>query len=90
MTRVNWDLKKIRAEIESHLETLSRIDQGQPLDHSGGSLPLSLSILFLLEQISQGTFYGTFEMTFKGTLGIVPRKTAETYSLTESHSRLLT
>ena len=84
-----WNLESIHREIEQQLKKVRKLDEGQPLDHAGGTVPISLALLAVLQLVSNGAFHGTLELSLKGSEALNPRLTKRTYRLVDTHSKYL-
>lgn len=84
-----WNLEQVHQEIDRELKKIRKLDEGHPFDHSGGTIPVSLAVLGLLEIISAGHYHGAVELQLKGHEALNPKRTRQTHRMMDSHDHLL-
>jgi hypothetical protein len=84
-----WDLEKIQDLIGKKLKKIKALDRNHPFDHSGGTIPISLAILGILELIDAGDFHGGIELQLKGHEALNPKRIRQTHRMMDSHNHLL-
>ena len=84
-----WDEQKVRDRLLLLLERIKDQEQENPPDHAGGGVPVEVGIMFLLERMESGKFFGTLSITVKGTTVLKPVIEKESVRFHEEYSEYL-
>ena len=86
---MRWNRTKIRAQVSKHLGELEEIEEQYADDHAGGEVPASLAVLFLLETIRAGDFFGAIEVRIKGRKVLRPEVSKQSFRMPDKYKEYL-
>jgi hypothetical protein len=84
-----WDHDKIRSNILAQLELIAKRDIEAPGDMAGGGCPTLVSVLWVLQKLSDENFYGKIVIQSKGGKTLKPSIAEQSFRFDEEFPDLL-